>query len=100
MESITKEILFLSLLIFHHLLIESNSLVEKNRIGCDRLEPGTKDNKLTQRSGDKETVYFGLMLSFPDPQGRPSLASSFDDGHDIAPAVYLAVKQVITRQIC
>ena len=34
------------------------------------------------------------MLSFPDPQGREYLVSSFDDGHDIAPAVYLAVKQV------
>ena len=37
------------------------------------------------------------MLSFPDPQGRPSFTSSFDDGHDIAPAVYLAVKQVNNR---
>ena len=34
------------------------------------------------------------MLSFPDSQGRPSFTSSFDNGHDIAPAVYLAVKQV------
>ena len=97
MGSATKEILFLSLLAFHHFLIKStNCLVEENRVRCDRLIPDTKDNKLTQRSS-KETIYFGLMLSFPDPQGRPSFTSSFDDGHDIAPAVYLAVKQVNNR---
>ena len=94
MDSVTKEILFLSLLAFNHMLIKSNGLVEENRVRCDRLKPETKDNKLTQKSGGKETIYFGLMLSFPDPQGRPSFTSSFDDGHDLAPAVYLAVTQV------
>ncbi len=89
MESVTKEILFLSLLAFHHLLIKSNGLLEENGVSCDRLRPETSDN-----FGGTETIYFGLMLSFPDPQGRSSFVSSFDDGHDIAPAVYLAVKQV------
>ena len=40
------------------------------------------------------TIYFGLMLSYSDPLGRESLASAFDDGHDIAPAAYLAVEQI------
>ena len=34
------------------------------------------------------------MLSFPDPFGRKKFASAFDDGHDIAPAAYLAVEQI------
>lgn len=37
------------------------------------------------------------MLSFPDPLGRKSLISIFDDGHDIAPAAYLAVEQINNR---
>ena len=99
MESVITEVLFLSLLAFSHLLIKSNSLVEENSIRCDRLiKPKiTEDHKLKQRCGGndtKGTIYFGLMLSFPDPQGRPSFTSSFDDGHNIAPAAYLAVKQV------
>ncbi len=94
MESVTKEVLFLLLLIFHHILIKSNSLVEENSVGCDRLRPETRSNKLKQRLDGKRIIHFGLMLSFPDPKGRSSFASSFDDGHDIAPAVYLAVKQV------
>ena len=94
MESVTQEILFLSLLAFSHLLIRSSSLIDESRVRCDRLRPKTK---LRQSSNGKETIYFGLMLSFPDPQGRPSFTSSFDDGHDIAPAVYLAVKQVNNR---
>jgi ABC-type branched-subunit amino acid transport system substrate-binding protein len=68
--------------------------MEEDGVSCDRLRPETNDNKLKQSFGGRETIYFGLMLSFPDPQGRPSFVSSFDDGHDIAPAVYLAVKQV------
>ena len=44
------------------------------------------------------TLHIGLMLSFPDPLQRESLASkSFDDGHDIAPAAYLAVEQINNR---
>ena len=43
------------------------------------------------------TLYFGLMLSYPDPLGRPELAAAFDDGHDITPAVYLAVEQINNR---
>ena len=100
MESITKEILFLSLLVFHQLLLQSNCLVEENHVRCDGLRPATKTNEPQKRSGGinyKETIYFGLMLSFSDPQRRPSFTASFDDGHDIAPAVYLAVKQVNNR---
>jgi gamma-aminobutyric acid type B receptor len=37
------------------------------------------------------------MLSYPDPLGRKALAAAFDDGHDIAPAAYLAVKQINNR---
>ena len=43
------------------------------------------------------TIYFGLMLSYPDPLGRNALASVTDDGHDIAPAAYLAVEQINNR---
>ena len=42
-------------------------------------------------------LYFGLMLSYPDPLDRPQLAAAFDDGHDIAPAAYLAVEQINNR---
>ena len=48
-----------------------------------------------ERNGN--TLYFGLMLSYPDPLGRKGLASVFDDGHDIAPAAYLAVEQINNR---
>ena len=37
------------------------------------------------------------MLSYPDPFGRKALAAAFDDGHDIAPAAYLAVEQINNR---
>ena len=37
------------------------------------------------------------MLSYPDPLGRKALAAAFDDGHDIAPAAYLAVEQINNR---
>ena len=46
---------------------------------------------------DNGKLHFGLMLSYPDPQGRQSLAAAFDDGHDITPAVYLAVEQINNR---
>ena len=49
----------------------------------------------TQRNDN--TIYFGLMLSYPDPLGRKNLVSAFDDGHDIAPAAYLAVEQINNR---
>ena len=48
-------------------------------------------------NGYENTIYFGLMLSYPDPLGRKILASVFDDGHDIAPAAYLAVEQINNR---
>ena len=51
--------------------------------------------EVTRRNDN--TIYFGLMLSYPDPLGRIDLASDFDDGHDIAPAAYLAVEQINNR---
>jgi hypothetical protein len=87
--------LLLLLLTLLNVLTTSLSLVEESEVSCDRLKAtdcGTL--KSQRRSGTKTTIYFGLMLSFPDLQGRSSFASSFDDGHDIAPAAYLAVKQV------
>ena len=48
-----------------------------------------------ERNGN--TIYFGLMLSYPDPLKRKALAGAFDDGHDIAPAAYLAVEQINNR---
>ena len=53
------------------------------------------NNCTAERNGG--TVYFGLILSYPDPLGRKTLAAAFDDGHDIAPAAYLAVEQVNNR---
>ena len=91
--------LLLLLLTFLSILTTIHSLVEESEARCDGRLKMTDCSKLKsqQRSDTKTTIYFGLMLSFPDPQGRPSFASSFDDGHDIAPAVYLAVKQVNNR---
>ena len=37
------------------------------------------------------------MLSYPDPLERKSFAAEFDDGHDIAPAAYLAVEHINNR---
>ena len=55
-------------------------------------------NCVDERNHDTpNTIYFGLMLSFPDPLQRPSLASQYDDGHDLAPAAYLAVRQINNR---
>ena len=47
-----------------------------------------------ENSRSDGTLYFGLMLSYPDPLNREKLAAAFDDGHDIAPAAYLAVEQI------
>ena len=58
------------------------------RKSCNRA-----DGCETTKRNDN-TIYFGLMLSFPDPLGRKGYTSNFDDGHDIAPAAYLAVEQI------
>ena len=42
-------------------------------------------------------IYFGLMLSFPQDPRRQYSVDNYDDGHDIAPATYLAVEQVNNR---
>lgn len=57
---------------------------------CERAT-GCESNRSDQ------IIYFGLMLSFPDPLGREKLAAAFDDGHDIAPAAYLAIEQINNR---
>ncbi len=85
------KILLLSLLTFSEAMI-THGLQKEGSSKCNRLQANCRKQK--QTSDDKITIYFGLMLSFPDPQGRISFNSPFDDGHDIAPAVYLAVKQV------
>ena len=51
----------------------------------------------TAERNASSTIYFGLMLSYPDPLGRKAFAAGFDDGHDIAPAAYLAVEQINNR---
>ena len=60
---------------------------------CDRARAGCGT------VSSNGTLYFGLMLSYqwPDPQERPFWAAAFDDGHDITPAVYLAVEQINNR---
>ena len=87
------KILLFSLLTFSAVMV-IYGLQEEDSIKCNRLQATTNCRKWKQTPSDKTTIYFGLMLSFPDPQGRPSFNSSFEDGHNIAPAVYLAVKQV------
>ena len=58
---------------------------------CDRVSGCAN---ITRRGN---TIYFGLMLSYPDPLGRETLAAAFDDGHEIAPAAYLAIEQINNR---
>ena len=67
-------------------------LVDESSVKCDRIGGCKEELEKTPRS-----IYFGLLLSFPDPQNRDSLVGAFDDGHDIAPAAYLAVEQVNNR---
>ena len=92
-----QTMLFLLMLTLLSMMTTSHSLIDESEVNCDGRLKTSDCSKQEQRSGTKTIIYFGLMLSFPDPQGREYLASSFDDGHDIAPAVYLAVKQVNNR---
>ena len=63
---------------------------------CPRIQPN--GCKIQQRSHQtRQNIYFGLMLSFVDTQSSDTFVSSFDDGHDLAPAVHLAVEQVNNR---
>ena len=68
-----------------------NGLIDGNSVECDRHA------NRCQGEVKSSTIYFGLMLSYPDPQNRASFVGAFDDGHDIAPAAYLAVEQVNNR---
>ena len=51
-------------------------------------------NHCTAKRNDS-TIYLGLMFSYPDPLGRKTTV--FDDGHNMAPAAYLAVEQISNR---
>ena len=66
--------------------------MDESGIGCDRISDCDEEPNNTTRD-----IYFGLMLSYPDPQQRVSFVGAFDDGHDIAPAAYLAVEQINNR---
>ena len=90
--------LVLLLLPMSLLLMPSHSLVDESNTHCHRLEDTDCKSKMNYFSlSEKKTIYLGLMLSFPDRNARPSLTSDFDDGHDIAPSVYLAARQVNDR---
>ena len=67
-----------------------------NSIKCPRMQHNGCSSQRSDTSRP-ETINFGLMLSFRDPEGNGIFPSAFDDGHDIAPAVYLAVEQVNNR---
>lgn len=71
-----------------------NGLVDENGVRCVRINGQCEKERDDQDSG---VIYFALMLSFPDPQQRDSLVGAFDDGHDIAPATYLAAEQINNR---
>ena len=75
------------------LLLRINGLINENTVSCDRINDCERDLD----SGSSKDIYFGLMLSYPDPQRRVSFVGAFDDGHDIAPAAYLAVEQINNR---
>ena len=68
-------------------------LVDETKIFCDRQSDCQSHDENTDERADR-SIYIGLMLAYPDPLNRPSLAAAFDDGHDIAPAAYTAVQQV------
>ena len=76
------------------LLIRINGLIDESNVSCDRINDCETVDLENESSSD---IYFGLMLSYPDPQGRVSFVGAFDDGHDIAPAAYLAVEQINNR---
>ena len=67
-------------------------LVDEGDVKCERLRGCERKDEDTPN-----TIYFGLMLSFPDPQHRDSFIGAFDDGHDIAPAAYLAIEHINNR---
>ena len=83
-----KTLAFLMVIVVVGCLIEA-----KNNELCDRANGCAA----YRNAGQGNTIYFGLMLSYPDPLDGPSLAAAFDDGHNISPAVYLAVEQINNR---
>lgn len=87
----TQVLPFISLLFTNPCI---NGLIDENNVSCDRLSGCERELDNGSKPRD---IYFGLMLSYLDPQQRVSFVGAFDDGHDIAPAVYLAVEQINNR---
>ena len=71
-----------------------NGLIDESSVRCVRIDGQCEKERAGQNSG---VIYFALMLSFPDHLKRDSLVGAFDDGHDIAPATYLAAEQINNR---
>ena len=66
--------------------------LENVNIECGRHTQSNCGDK--QSHNAQKTIYFGLMLSFPEGSSH---AASYDDGHNLAPAAYLAVQQINER---
>ena len=76
------------LMLLFFMFVNCRCLIHIGDEYCDRA------SGCTNPAISGNTVYFGLMLSYSDPLGRKSFGSAFDDGHNIAPAAYLAVEQI------
>ena len=78
------------------LVVMFDIIVNKHFVLCTVDESNTYCHRRDCRSLNEaeDIVYFGLMLSYPDPLGRETFAAAYDDGHDIAPAAYTAVEQI------
>ena len=63
---------------------------------CRNL-PSNDCEEVKIESTQRKSIYIGLMLSFPQDPRRQYSVDNYDDGHDIAPATYLAVEQVNNR---
>ena len=76
-------------------------LIDETNTFCHRLNNCSRHHENSDRRVQPldaaRTIYFGLMLAYPDPLKRRSFASAFDDGHNIAPAAYAAVEQINNR---
>lgn len=78
------------------LVVMFDIIVNKHLVLCLVDESDTYCHRRDCRSLNEaeDIVYFGLMLSYPDPLRRETFAAAYDDGHDIAPAAYTAVEQI------
>ena len=99
-----KSILLVRCLVLHLLVLFSSprlarSLASDFNNRCRNFAKSTCKSGVDQ-TGDmqRKSIYFGLMLSFPDITYTSQREySNYDDGHDIAPAAYLAAKHVNNR---